>query len=81
MEFGKSKSILESILTFPSYIVETYLNRQWTLEDVERADKFYNTHNAGNKPYPWPKDLFIKFIKENNGYFPIKVEALPDGTP
>jgi nicotinic acid phosphoribosyltransferase len=62
------------------YIVETYLNKKWTVEDVKRCEQFYSTHNAGFTPYPFPKDLFLKFIKENNGYFPIKVEALPEGT-
>jgi len=62
------------------YLVETYLNRQWTKEDVEKAEKFYSTHNAGKIPYPFPKDLFLKFIEENNGYFPIKLQALPEGT-
>lgn len=39
------------------------------------ADRFYATHNAGFTPYPYPKDLFLKFVKENNGYFPIKLEV------
>jgi nicotinamide phosphoribosyltransferase len=29
------------------YIVEHYIAIQWTLEDVEQADKFFSTHNAG----------------------------------
>lgn len=62
------------------YIVENVLEHQWTVEEVEAADKFFATHNAGNTPYPFPKNLFLKFIKENRGYFPIKVEALPEGT-
>lgn len=62
------------------YIVETYLNYQWTLKDVELAEKFYSTHNAGYTPYPFPKDLFLDFIKENNGYFPITLECLPEGS-
>jgi len=62
------------------YIIETYLNRRWTVEDVENADKFYKTHNAGKTPYPYPKDLFLKFVNENDGWFPCKIEALPEGT-
>jgi nicotinic acid phosphoribosyltransferase len=62
------------------YIVENFLLRQWTREDVEIAEKFYSTHNAGGTPYPFPKDLFLRFIEENNGYFPITLEALPDGS-
>eukprot|EP01088_Endostelium_zonatum_P013292 TRINITY_DN2775_c0_g1_i1.p1 TRINITY_DN2775_c0_g1~~TRINITY_DN2775_c0_g1_i1.p1 ORF type:complete len:530 (-),score=120.59 TRINITY_DN2775_c0_g1_i1:68-1606(-) len=62
------------------YCVESYLNKKWTVEDVENAEKFFATHNSGYTAFPWPKDLFLKFIKENDGYFPIKVEALPEGT-
>lgn len=62
------------------YIVENVLNHKWTVEEVEEADKFFATHNAGFTPYPFPKNLFLKFIKENNGYFPIKVEALAEGS-
>ncbi len=62
------------------YIVENVLEHQWTKQEVEDADKFFATHNVGGTPYPYPKDLFLKFIEENNGYFPIKVEALPEGT-
>ena len=62
------------------HIIETYLEHQWTIEEVEAAEKFYATHNAGFTPYPFPKGLFLKFVKENNGYFPVKVEALPEGT-
>lgn len=52
------------------YIVDNYLNKQWTVKDVEQAELFYKTHNAGFTSFPFPKDLFLKFIKENNGYFP-----------
>lgn len=63
------------------YIVENYINRQWTLEDVERADLFFSTHHGpSNERLPYPKELFEKFIRENNGYFPVKIQALPEGT-
>jgi nicotinic acid phosphoribosyltransferase len=62
------------------YIVDNYLNHKWTLEDVECAAKFYSTHNVLGTQYPFPKELFVKFVEENDGYFPVKLEALPDGT-
>lgn len=62
------------------YIVETYLNKKWTVEDVEKAEIFYKTHNVGFTEYPYPKDLFMKFVKENDGYFPVRLEALQEGT-
>ncbi len=61
------------------YFLENYIAVPWTEQDVEDADKFYSSHNSGQK-FPYPKDLFLKFVKENKGYFPVKIEALPEGT-
>jgi hypothetical protein len=39
------------------------------------------THASPNfGPFPFPKDMFLKFVRENNGYFPVKIQALQDGT-
>jgi hypothetical protein len=39
------------------------------------------THLSPNHgPFPFPKDMFLKFVHENNGYFPVKIQALPEGT-
>ncbi|TPX71185.1 nicotinate phosphoribosyltransferase [Spizellomyces sp. 'palustris'] len=42
------------------YIIENYVAKQWTLEDVALAERFFSMHNAG--------------------YFPVKIEALPEGS-
>ena len=38
------------------YLLQTYLHRQWTREDVERADKFYRSgflaQKAAAEPQP-----------------------------
>ncbi|KAF9580911.1 hypothetical protein BGW38_002251, partial [Lunasporangiospora selenospora] len=62
------------------YIIENYIDKQWTLQDVAQAEAFYSTHNAGFTPFPFPKDLFLKIVNEHGGYFPVKIEALPEGT-
>ncbi|KAG0082420.1 hypothetical protein BGZ92_011758 [Podila epicladia] len=62
------------------YIVENYIAKKWTLEDVQKADHFFSTHNAGFTQFPFPRDLFVKIVKDYDGYFPVKVEALPEGT-
>ena len=31
------------------YLLETYLHRQWTVEDVEKADKFYRSESSAQK--------------------------------
>jgi nicotinamide phosphoribosyltransferase len=41
----------------------------------------FRTHLApSHTAFPFPKDLYMKFVLENNGYFPVKVQALQDGT-
>lgn len=62
------------------YLLDTYLKKQWTEWDVEMSDRFFSTHNAFNTKYPFPKHLFLKFVRENDGYFPVKVESLPEGS-
>lgn len=62
------------------YLVENFLNKQWTERDVELAADFYSTHNVLATEYPFPKDLFLKIVHEHNGYFPITLEALPEGS-
>ncbi|EFN59608.1 hypothetical protein CHLNCDRAFT_133026 [Chlorella variabilis] len=63
------------------YILENFVARRWTLQDVELADRFFGSHMApGYTAFPYPKDLFLKFIAENDGYMPVRVEALPEGT-
>jgi len=62
------------------YIIEHYVERKWTREDVDKADVFYSGHMAPmHSSYPYPRDLFLKFIEENDGYMPVKVQALPEG--
>jgi nicotinic acid phosphoribosyltransferase len=62
------------------YYTETFLNRQWTMDEVDKATAFYSTHCVPFTPHPFPEELFRKFVRENNGYFPVKVEMIPDGT-
>lgn len=63
------------------YILDTYIQRKWTMEDIDRADAFYAAHRApDHSAFPYPRDLFVKFVQENNGYMPVKVEALSEGS-
>ena len=63
------------------YVVDTFVARRWTREDVERADAFFSQHAApANGPYPFPKDLFLRFVQENEGFFPVTLQALPEGS-
>jgi hypothetical protein len=38
------------------------------LQDVELADRFFAGHMApAHTAFPYPRDLFLKFIAENDG--------------
>ncbi|KAJ2852383.1 hypothetical protein IWW36_000270 [Coemansia brasiliensis] len=62
------------------YIIKSYIAQPWTQQDVDEAEAFFNTHNAGFTKFPFPKKLFLKFIQENQGYFPVRIEALSEGS-
>jgi len=62
------------------HYIENFVSRRWTMADIDAADAFYKTHKAGGDMFLFPRDLYVKFIKENDGYFPVTIEALPEGT-
>ncbi|GLC38639.1 hypothetical protein PLESTB_000455100 [Pleodorina starrii] len=79
--FNKDKADTRMVSYGIRYLVENYIAKPWTKEDVEMAEAFYKTHmSPAYTPFPFPRPLFEKFIRENNGYFPVKLEALPEGT-
>ena len=79
--YNKDKEDTRCVFYGIRYIVETFLHRRWTRSDVDNVSKFYATHKAPfNTEYPWPKDLFYDIVEECDGYFPVKLEALPEGT-
>ncbi|KAI8607469.1 nicotinate phosphoribosyltransferase family-domain-containing protein, partial [Chytriomyces sp. MP71] len=64
-----------------------YLEQRWTQKELDQATLFFKTHRASMDPsdpakseFPFPRDLFQKIIDENDGYFPVKIEALPEGS-
>ena len=83
-EFRQSyeKDLADKRIVFAGirYLVSNYISQQITEEDVEETAQFFETHNAGGTKFPFPKDLFLKFVKENNGYFPVQIRALREGS-
>lgn len=61
------------------YLLENYLMRRWTMDDVKLLDHFTMKHNVFKTKYPFPRNLFEKFVEEG-GYFPVKIESLEEGT-
>jgi len=79
--YNKDSSDTRMVAYGIRYLIENYISKPWTLEDVDRADIFYKTHMAPlYTAFPFPRSLFEKFVIENNGYFPVKIQAIPEGT-
>lgn len=62
------------------YILDNYIAKQWTRQDLDIFDKFLSTHNVSHSPFPYPKRLFERIIEEFNGWFPVRIEALDEGS-
>lgn len=62
------------------YLYDTVLSRQITMKDIEEADTWYAHHGVAKTAFMWPRDLWVKVVEEHNGYIPITVQALPEGT-
>lgn len=79
--FNKDKEDTRLIFYGIQHLLETYVTRQWTKDDVNKAAVFFSSHMApGYTNFPFPKELMSRFVQQNNGYFPVKLEALPEGT-
>lgn len=79
--FNKDKTDTRVVAYGIRYLIEHYIAKPWTIRDVDLAEAFYATHmGPDNSKFPFPRPLFEKFVKENRGYFPVKIEALPEGT-
>ena len=62
------------------HYVDNYIAKKWTRGDLLMAELFFSTHNSRSTQYPFPRDLFESFIDDNDGYFPVTIHALPEGT-
>lgn len=62
------------------YYLKQYLSRRLTKQDLKQTQAFINTLRTGFKPYPFPLELFEKIVEEHDGYFPVKLEAILEGS-
>lgn len=60
--------------------VEEFIWHQWTHEEIDLLSLFMSTYNAGRTQYPFPEKLFRRFIDENDGFFPARIQAMPEGS-
>eukprot|EP00798_Chlamydomonas_sp_ICE-L_P002407 gene2407-8718_t len=65
--YNKDRSDTRFVSYGIRYMIDNYIAKQWTMEDVERASLFFSTHMAPMyTEFPFPKEMFAKFVNENN---------------
>jgi len=77
--FDKDKQDSRLVFYGMRQLINDFIAVPWSANDVDKLSQFLSTHGVLGG-YEFPKGLFMKFINENNGYFPIKIEALPEGS-
>ena len=63
----------------PALLLEPGFATPITEQDLEESEDFYRDFNLGTMPYPWPREMFERVIKEYGGFYPICVMGLHDG--
>lgn len=61
------------------WIYESFLSVPITMADIEEADAYLAHHGVAATPYEYPRDLFLKIVNENQGYWPVTIRTLRDG--
>lgn len=62
------------------YLFDTILSRRITQADIDEADAWLQQHGPGNTPMEWPRELWQAVVDDFDGYIPIKVRALREGS-
>lgn len=57
------------------YILKTHLTKQVTLEDVEQAKELADAHGV-----PFPYEGWRRVVEVHDGYIPVRIRAVPEGT-
>lgn len=61
--------------------IRNQLTHQTTHEEIERAAKFMSTAHSFGGPLKFNAELWHAVVSDFNGYLPITIEALPEGSP
>lgn len=81
LEGGDQRVISAGLKNFVMRELLTPLT-QWDIDEGERLYAEFHAHFEPpfHKPYPWPKEAFQRVVDEFNGFLPIVVTGLKDGT-
>src|SRR6476469_10717074 len=57
--------------------LKEYMSRRITEQDVDEAEEFIKLHMPG---VPFNRDGFMRIVNVWGGFWPVSIEALPEGT-
>ncbi len=60
--------------------IKNNLTKQITFEQIDKAEEFMKTAHAFGGPLAFDRTPWDRVVSEYNGYLPIKIDALPEGS-
>lgn len=60
--------------------IRTYLTRRVTYNDILLTEQFMNRAGSFGTHLPFPKEMWMRVLSEYNGYMPITIEGLEEGS-
>lgn len=71
----KIPGVTETVFAGLQVFIKDFLLRQLTMKDVEEADRFCAKHGV-----PFNREGWERVVKVHNGYIPVVIEAVPEGS-
>lgn len=68
----------ETVFFGLQYYLKEYLTKPITQQDIDEADALYSKHFGSDKLFN--KEGWEYILKEHNGYLPVRIKAVPEGT-
>ena len=65
----------ENVFIGLQYFIKEYLEKPFTLQDIEDAEKFYAVHGE-----PFNKEGWVRMFEAYGGYLPIRIRAVKEGS-
>ncbi len=72
---AEGRNYTDSVFAGLQYIIKEYLSKPITMKDIERAERKTKVHGV-----PFNKDGWLRVLNKHNGYLPIRIRAVPEGT-
>ncbi len=78
VEARKGGDFPEAVFFGLQMFIKDYLLTPFTQDDINNAEKMYSIHFGRDDVFD--KEMFQYILNEYNGYFPVTIKAVPEGT-